>query len=78
MRQFLFLLVVVVIGLGVVGYYRGWYEVSTTHSGDTTNVNIAVDKDKMRQDEQRLKEKVRGAVDRAKEKIEDSTSSKPK
>jgi hypothetical protein len=41
---FLFLIVLV---LAAVGYFRGWFTVTTTHAGSTTGVTLQVDKDKV-------------------------------
>ncbi|HEV7224817.1 MAG TPA: hypothetical protein VGN42_19050 [Pirellulales bacterium] len=43
------------------GYYLHWYTFSTETSGNTEHVHINIDKDKIKQDEQRAIEKLRGA-----------------
>jgi len=44
---FLFLIVLL---LTAVGYFRGWFSVSTTHAAGKSDVTVGVDQDKMRDD----------------------------
>lgn len=60
----LVLLVAAVVGLG---FYLGWFRVSTGRENQKTNVTITVDEEKIRQDEQRAKEKVQEAGQKVKE-----------
>jgi uncharacterized protein YxeA len=60
------LLLVVVIGLG---YYRDWFHVSTDHTERKTDVRITVDKDKVQSDADRAKEKVQELEQDAKDKL---------
>jgi len=62
----LLLLVVAVVGLG---FYLGWFRVSTDSEGQKTNIKITVDKDKIRKDEEKAKEKVQEVEQKVKEKI---------
>jgi hypothetical protein len=51
---FLFLVVLVV---AVVGVFRGWFTVATTsHAGETKNVTVGVNTDRMREDAAKLAE----------------------
>ena len=59
------LLLVVVAGLG---FYRGWFRLSTDNTDHKPSATITVDKDKIQQDEQRAKEKVQSFGHEAKEK----------
>jgi len=43
------------------GYYLHWYTFSTQTDGNTEHVHVIIDKDKIKQDEQRALEKLRGA-----------------
>ena len=61
------LLVAVVLGLG---FYLGWFGFSTDSTNQKTNINITVDKDKIREDAEKAKEKVQEAGHKVKERIE--------
>jgi hypothetical protein len=57
LRTVLIVLVVLVVGLG---FYRGWFALSRPApdaGSNTVNVNLATDPDKMKQDAQAVKEK---------------------
>jgi hypothetical protein len=57
MRRLLFILVVLVAGLAVLGYYRGWFTVSDSA--------VTVDKEKVQEDEAKAKAKLEGLKDQA-------------
>jgi hypothetical protein len=50
---FLFLLVLIV---AVVGIFRGWFSVTTTHAGENKDVTVGVHTDRMREDASKLAE----------------------
>jgi len=68
MRSFIKLLVVLLVCLVGVGLYRGWFNFSSS-SRDTegdkvdVNVNVSVDKGKMKADVKKAEEKVKEEVD---------------
>ena len=69
-----FLLLVGIVG---VGFYQGWFHFSTNSSTNgtdhTSSATITVDRDKIRADEGRAKEKMEEFGQKAKEKIGDRT-----
>ncbi len=65
MRRLMFVVVLLVIGIAGFGYYRGWFA-------------FTVDKDKFHQDEQTTRERVQGAGQEAKEKVDNLTGGKVK
>jgi hypothetical protein len=70
-KQFLmFLGVLVLLAGGVLGlgYYLGWFHVTTDGTGHDANATIAVDRDKIHKDEEKAKETMHGAGHAAKEK----------
>ena len=69
-----FLLLVCVVGLG---FYRGWFWLSTNSSDQKPSATITVDKDKIHADEKLAKEKVQGFGHEAKQKTDDRAD-KPK
>ena len=68
------LAVAVVIG---VGYWRGWFQVSTDQTSQKTNISINVDKEKIQADADTAKAKVQDAGNKVKEQVKEG-SSKPK
>jgi hypothetical protein len=41
-----------------LGYYRGWFAVSTTKLGDNTHIDVKVDKAKIMQDKDTAQQKL--------------------
>jgi cell division protein FtsX len=58
MRNFLGFLVIVVLVVLAAGYYLGWFTFSTANTGNTTNVNMQINKDKIETDAEKAKQKV--------------------
>ena len=58
MKSFLRVIAVLAIGIAVVGFYRGWFVISTNSTDHTTKTTITVDKDKIHSDEELAKEKL--------------------
>lgn len=48
--RFLAFLFVLVVVFAVVGYFRGWFFVSTTHAGGKGEITVGMDGDKLRDD----------------------------
>ncbi len=71
-------LVIVLIVIGVIGYYQGWLNVSSANQGGTTNVNVTLDKEKMKESEEKAVKKVQDASRQLKEKVGGQTSSSDK
>jgi hypothetical protein len=64
----MFLAVLLLIGIVGVGFYRGWFQLSTDTANPRPSATITVDKDKIHADEQQAKEKIRDLEKVAKEK----------
>jgi hypothetical protein len=69
MRSLIKLVVVLAICLAGIGLYRGWFSLSNSNPGtedNKVNINVSVDKDKMKSDvkraEEKVKEKVKGEI----------------
>ncbi len=58
MKGLLAVLVLVVLLVVAVGFQRGWYSVSTGSDDTHMNVNVSVDKEKVKADEGKAKEKL--------------------
>lgn len=65
----LLLIVLVVVALGGVGYYRGWYNVATASNPETGQraIQVNIDEDKVKADAQKAKATVSGVTGQAKE-----------
>jgi hypothetical protein len=63
--RFLIVLLFLVAGVVGLGFYRGWFHVSSDRSAEKTGVTVTIDKDKAQQDAKDAKEKVQGAADQA-------------
>lgn len=57
MSRFLGLLVVVLLGVAVLGFYRGWISTESNTSDRKTNINLSVDREKIKDDVDALKRK---------------------
>jgi len=69
MRNFLaFLALLVLVTLGV-GYYRNWFDFSSTSSAGTVNINTRVDKEKIKEDVEKAKHQFQESTQDLKEKI---------
>jgi hypothetical protein len=71
MTRFLGALVLIAAIIIGVGWYLGWFHFSTGGNDRESNFNISVDKDKIRQDEERAKEKLHEFGNKVKDKVED-------
>jgi hypothetical protein len=68
MKRLLVVVAVLLAGVAGVGFYRGWFSVSTADADHKSNVTFTVDQDKMRDDGKKLKDmKPGGATTPAKD-----------
>jgi len=73
MRTLLVVAVLLLVGIAVLGFYRGWIRVSTDNTDQKPSATITVDKDKIHADEEKAKEKVQGFGQEMKDKTGDLT-----
>ena len=71
MKNLVFLFVLLLIAIVVLGFYRGWFQLSADTTNQKPNATISMDKDKIHADEQEAKDKLHGLGQEAKEKIGD-------
>jgi hypothetical protein len=74
MNRLAAVLIVLVVGVIALGYYRNWFTVSSASDHNAVDVHISVDKDKMKADEEKAKEKLNEVRGQIKEKAEEATS----
>ena len=73
MRGLLVLLVLLLLGVGTLGYYQGWFKVSKAQTEQGPSYQVTVDKEKIKADQERAKEKAQGVADQFKEKAKGIT-----
>jgi hypothetical protein len=71
MTRFLGALVLIAAIIIGAGWYLGWFHFSTGGSDRTTDFNISIDKDKMREDGEKAKDKLHEFGNKVKDKVED-------
>jgi len=50
--------VLLVVGIICVGFYQGWFHITTHNTDQKSSATVTVDKDKIQADEVKVKEKV--------------------
>jgi hypothetical protein len=58
--KFFFVLILLVVAVGAVGFYLGWFHVGSETVDGTTNVTFSVNQNKIKTDENKVVEKVHG------------------
>jgi hypothetical protein len=63
MRKLLFVLLLLVVGVVALGFYRGWFSSEITHDPESgrNGVQFEVDQNKIKPDVEKAKEKIGGA-----------------
>jgi cell division protein FtsX len=69
MSRLLTVLVLLVAGVIGLGFYLGWFSVSSTRTGDKVNVTVTMDQDKIQQDKEKAQKKVREVEQKVKERV---------
>ena len=68
MKALLVVVVLLLVGIAGLGFYQGWFHLSTNSTDQKSSTTITVDKDKIQEDEQSVKDKVQDFGQEAKEK----------
>jgi hypothetical protein len=68
MRGLMFVCVLLAAGVVGLGFYQGWFHLSTDSADDKSNVTFTMDQDKFKKDEEKAKEKIQDLGHQAKEK----------
>ena len=76
MKRLLIVLVVLAAIVVGFGYYQGWFSFSKSSGDDKMNFSIEVDKNKIQQDKESAKEKIRELQDKTQHKGGDSSKTK--
>jgi hypothetical protein len=56
--RFLTVVVLIVAAVLALGFYRGWFHVTSNKDSNQPNATVTVDKEKMQQDKQKAQDKV--------------------
>ena len=62
-------ILLLLVGLVCLGFYQGWFHITTHNTNQQSSAKVTVDKDKIRADEEKAKEKVEEFEQKAKDKI---------
>jgi hypothetical protein len=73
MKRLLLILVVLVAVVAGVGWYRGWFTVSTGRD----EINMKMNKEKLKEDEEKAKDKLEELKDKIQEKANESKKDAP-
>jgi hypothetical protein len=73
MKGLVLVIVVLLAGFVGLGFYRGWFHLSTDNTDNRGSTTFTVDKAKIHADEQKAKDKMHGFGQEAKEKMGDRT-----
>lgn len=66
MKRFLAVLLILVAAVVGLGFYLGWFRLSTGSEDQKKNITLTVDQDKIREDEEKAKKKVQEAGEKVK------------
>jgi hypothetical protein len=74
MRAILVVIVLFLVGIAGVGFYRGWFQFSseTDSANHKVNATFTVDEDKIREDKERMQEFGHQAKEKTGEAIDES------
>jgi len=74
MRAFLIVGVLLLVGIGGLGFYRGWFQISSTRDNteNTVDTTFTVDETKIQEDKHKLQELGRQAKDETAEALDQS------
>jgi hypothetical protein len=68
MRRLFVLLVLVLVGIAGLGFYQGWFRISSDKEEQKSSVTLSVDQDKIHKDEEKVKEEMKDLEHKVKEK----------
>ncbi len=73
MKNLCTLLVLLVVAVGVVGFFRNWYHLSSESTDTTVRFNLTVDKEKLQADKESAQEQIQEAGRKLQQKALDIT-----
>ncbi|MFO7901766.1 MAG: hypothetical protein ACQESR_23455 [Planctomycetota bacterium] len=73
MKALVIVVVLLLAGIAGLGFYQGWFRLSSDGSDEQPSATFTVDKDKFQADEEMATEKIQGLGQEAKEETDDVT-----
>jgi hypothetical protein len=73
MKNLCTLVVLLVIGIAVLGYFRDWFQFSSESTDKDATFHLTVDKEKLKEDEEKAKQKLHEAGQVLEEKAKEVT-----
>jgi hypothetical protein len=73
MKNLCTLVVLLVIGIALLGYYRDWFQFSSDSTDKDATFHLTVDKEKLKEDKEKAKEQLKEAGRVLKEKAKEVT-----
>ncbi len=73
MKNLCTLVVLLVIGIGVLGYYRDWFQLSSDSTDKDATFHLTVDKERLKEDKETAKQQLQEAGKVLKEKAKEVT-----
>jgi hypothetical protein len=73
MKALLVVVAVLLIGFAALGWYQGWFRLSTDGTDQVPSATITLDKDKIHSDTEMVKEKMQGLGSTVEEKAGEPT-----
>ena len=73
MKNLCTLVVLLVIVIALLGYYRNWFQFSSDSTDKDATFHLTVDKEKLKEDEEKAKQKMQEAGQALKEKAKEVT-----
>ena len=67
MRKLLVVIVLLLVTIAVLGFYRGWFRLSTDNADQQPSATFTVDQNKINEDKDTVKERVQEFGDKTKE-----------
>lgn len=77
MKRFLIALVVLVLVIVGLGFYQGWWRVTSGTAESKSGISFSVDKNRIAEDAQKVKDKVQGLGHRDADKAPEPTDTVP-
>jgi predicted negative regulator of RcsB-dependent stress response len=71
MKALVFVLVLLLVGIVGLGFYRGWFTLSVNNADHQPSATFTMDKDKIHEDEQKSKDEMQSFKQKTKETIGD-------
>jgi hypothetical protein len=74
MRRLLGTLVLVAAAIAALGYWRGWFDLTTKREGDRTNIGVTVHEDRIRADQKAAEKELSNIGKTVEKEIQDATT----